>query len=73
MMDRESQKKQFHTCLRDFIGMKKARSRETGGTGLGLAISLKLARLLGGDLIGGNHPQGGAVFKLILPGNTNLS
>ena len=56
-----------------FYRHEKARSRETGGTGLGLAISLKLARLLGGDLIGGNHPQGGAVFKLILPRNTNLS
>jgi two-component system, NtrC family, sensor histidine kinase HupT/HoxJ len=37
------------------------------GTGLGLYISYGLARDLGGDLRAGNHPQGGAVFTLVLP------
>lgn len=50
-----------------FYRHEKARSRETGGTGLGLAISRKLALLMGGDLSAGNHPEGGAVFTLVLP------
>jgi len=47
-----------------FYRHEKARSREEGGTGLGLAISKKLAILMGGDLTGDNHPEGGAVFTL---------
>lgn len=47
-----------------FYRHEKARSREDGGTGLGLAISKKLAVLMGGDLKGANHPQGGAVFTV---------
>ncbi len=47
-----------------FYRHEKARSREDGGTGLGLAISKKLAILMGGDLSGANHPEGGAVFTL---------
>ncbi len=49
-----------------FYRHEKARSREDGGTGLGLAISKKLAILMGGDLIGSNHPEGGAVFTLTI-------
>ncbi len=37
------------------------------GAGLGLAISRRLARAMGGDLIGDNAPGGGATFTLILP------
>jgi signal transduction histidine kinase len=37
------------------------------GAGLGLAISRRLARAMGGDLIGDNAPGGGALFTLILP------
>ncbi len=47
-----------------FYRHEKARNREEGGTGLGLAISKKLAILMGGDLLGDNHPEGGAVFTL---------
>jgi len=49
-----------------FYRHEKARSREDGGTGLGLAISKKMAILMGGDLKGANHPEGGAVFTLII-------
>ncbi len=49
-----------------FYRHEKARSREDGGTGLGLAISKKMAILMGGDLTGANHPEGGAVFTLII-------
>jgi two-component system sensor histidine kinase HupT/HoxJ len=37
------------------------------GTGLGLYISYNLAVEQGGELQVANHPQGGAVFSLILP------
>jgi two-component system, NtrC family, sensor histidine kinase HupT/HoxJ len=37
------------------------------GTGLGLYISYGLARDMGGDLWASNHPEGGAVFTLMLP------
>jgi len=36
------------------------------GTGLGLAVSLALSHRLGGDLSLHNHPDGGAVARLIL-------
>ena len=50
-----------------FYRADKARDRASGGTGLGLAIARKLAEAHGGTLIGENHPEGGVVFKLVLP------
>ncbi len=38
-----------------------------GGSGLGLAIARENARLLGGDLVAENRPQGGVRFVLTLP------
>lgn len=37
------------------------------GTGLGLWISYAIAREHGGSLTAANHPQGGAVFTLLVP------
>lgn len=37
------------------------------GTGLGLSISYGIIERAGGTLEAGNHPQGGAVFRLRLP------
>jgi two-component system sensor histidine kinase HupT/HoxJ len=37
------------------------------GTGLGLYISYGLAHDMGGDLLAGNQPEGGAVFTLKIP------
>jgi signal transduction histidine kinase len=50
-----------------FYRLDKARSRNEGGTGLGLSIARKLAQAHQGDLIAANHPEGGAIFTLILP------
>ena len=40
---------------------------ERAGHGLGLPLSRRLARLLGGDLVGCNRAEGGAEFRLSLP------
>ncbi len=50
-----------------FYRADKSRSRADGGTGLGLSIARKIAQAHGGDLTAANHPDGGAVFTLILP------
>ena len=42
-------------------------STKTGGTGLGLAISAQLVEEMGGSLRLENHPDGGAVARLVLP------
>lgn len=49
-----------------FYRADNSRSREFGGTGLGLAIARKLAEAHRGKLTAENHPNGGAVFTLIL-------
>jgi len=38
-----------------------------GGTGLGLSIARGFIQALGGDITGWNHPDGGAVFEILLP------
>jgi PAS domain S-box-containing protein len=42
-------------------------SRRKGGTGMGLAIAQRLVEAHGGSLTAENHPQGGAVFTVVLP------
>ncbi|MBN1669105.1 MAG: HAMP domain-containing protein [Anaerolineales bacterium] len=49
-----------------FYRADKARDRLGGGTGLGLSIARKLAQAHGGDLQAANHPEGGAVFTLVM-------
>lgn len=50
-----------------FYRADRSRSRSEGGSGLGLAIARQLAEAHGGSLTAANHPQGGAVFTLVLP------
>lgn len=50
-----------------FYRVDHSRSRAEGGTGLGLAIARQLAEAQGGELTAGNHPDGGAIFKLTFP------
>lgn len=42
-------------------------STKHGGLGLGLAISRGIAERFHGKLLAENHPEGGAIFRLILP------
>jgi len=51
-----------------FYKADTARTRSEG-RGLGLAIARENARLHGGDIHAGNHPDGGAVFTVNLPLN----
>lgn len=50
-----------------FYRADRSRSRQEGGSGLGLAIARQFAEAHGGRLTATNHPQGGAVFTLLLP------
>jgi len=52
-----------------FYKADTARTR-SAGSGLGLAIAWENARLHGGHIDAGNHPDGGAVFTAILPANS---
>ena len=42
-------------------------TKSQGGTGLGLAISRKIIEEMGGQVEASNHPQGGAIFCVVLP------
>ncbi len=53
-----------------FYKADTARARSEG-SGLGLAIAAENARLHGGHIEAGNHPGGGAVFTVTLPGGRN--
>jgi len=41
----------------------------TQGTGLGLAVALRVAELHEGTITVANHPGGGAVFRVVIPGS----
>jgi two-component system, OmpR family, sensor histidine kinase MtrB len=55
-----------------FYKADTARARSEG-SGLGLAIAAENARLHGGHIEAGNHPGGGAVFTVTLPGSSPRS
>jgi two-component system, OmpR family, sensor histidine kinase BaeS len=52
-----------------FYRVNRSQNQDEGSTGLGLSIARGLAVAHGGDLTAANHPEGGAVFTLILPLN----
>jgi two-component system sensor histidine kinase MtrB len=55
-----------------FYKSDTARTRSEG-SGLGLAIAWENARLHGGHIQAGNHPDGGAVFTVSLPLNAMVA
>jgi two-component system, OmpR family, sensor histidine kinase MtrB len=55
-----------------FYKADTARARSEG-SGLGLAIAAENARLHGGHIGAGNHPDGGAVFTVTLPRGSHRS
>jgi two-component system OmpR family sensor kinase/two-component system sensor histidine kinase BaeS len=44
-----------------------SRTHDKGGSGIGLTIARRLIEAHGGTLTAGNHPDGGAVFRISLP------
>lgn len=53
-----------------FYRLETSRSRESGGTGLGLTIARNICEQHGGTLTLTNHPEGGLVVTLKLPGKS---
>lgn len=50
-----------------FYRADRSRSRDQGGSGLGLAIARNLIENHHGKLTAENHPDGGAIFNILLP------
>lgn len=61
---------QLDKVFEPFYRIDTSRSRDTGGTGLGLTIARNIAGQHGGSLTLANHPQGGLVATLVLPGKS---
>jgi two-component system sensor histidine kinase HydH len=40
----------------------------TSGTGLGLTVALRVAEMHRGTITVNNHPEGGAIFRIVIPG-----
>jgi len=53
-----------------FFRIDQARSRDSGGTGLGLAIAKWSVAVNGGTIAVEGAPEGGSVFRIVLPGAT---
>jgi signal transduction histidine kinase len=53
-----------------FYRLETSRSRESGGTGLGLTIARNICEQHGGTITLFNHPEGGLVVTLKLPGKS---
>jgi signal transduction histidine kinase len=53
--------------------IQSSRIRSGGGTGLGLAISRQIINDHQGRIIASNHPDGGAIFTVLLPSISGIS
>ena len=50
-----------------FVRLDEARTRDAGGAGLGLAVVREVVAGLGGEVVVGNAPAGGARFEILFP------
>ncbi len=50
-----------------FYRASTSRSRQVGGTGLGLAIAKAVVEAHNGTIAAANHPEGGALLRVVLP------
>ena len=50
---------------------QSTQNQALGGTGLGLTISRRIIQDHGGSILAANHPNGGAVFTVMLPGEAH--
>lgn len=50
-----------------FDAFEQGSKSHSGGSGLGLAISQRIVRDHGGEIHAANHPEGGAIFTVLLP------
>lgn len=57
----------LEAIFEEFEQADDSATRRHEGSGLGLAIVRRLARLMGGDVVAANRPQGGAAFEVRLP------
>ena len=57
---------------RIFGKFHRAPGSPAGGTGLGLSIAQGFVRALGGEINAWNHPEGGAMFEIVLPAESLL-
>ena len=51
-----------------FVRLETSRSRDTGGIGLGLSIARAIIHSHGGEITLQNHPDGGLVVRILIPG-----
>lgn len=61
---------ELENVLTPFYRLETSRSRASGGTGLGLTIARNICEQHGGSLTLQNHPEGGLVVTLQLPGKS---
>lgn len=57
----------LNVIFKRFTQIEQVHTKKFRGTGLGLSISKSLAGLLGGKLLYENNPDGGSIFRLLLP------
>jgi len=60
---------QLEKIFEPFYRVEEARDRSSGGVGLGLAIAARAVRAHGGEISAANHPDGGLVVTVRLPGS----